>query len=155
MHNSKECFKCKVYRPLSMFYKHKMMADGHLNKCKECTKKDTKENRERNPEYYRDYERSRAMNANRVAGRKSYSQTDEGKKSKRKSVLKWQEANVIKRSAHLIVQNAIKDGRLVKAKCCETCGIKDAVIHGHHDDYEHPLKVKWLCPKCHRKAHLK
>jgi len=38
----KICFKCGIEKPLSDYYKHKQMGDGHLNKCKDCTKKDTK-----------------------------------------------------------------------------------------------------------------
>jgi|GEM_PF-4696531 len=42
---TKSCFKCN--RDLAVeehFYRHARMADGYLNKCKDCTKRDVKAN---------------------------------------------------------------------------------------------------------------
>jgi len=51
----KKCFKCNIVKPLGDYYKHKKMADGHLNKCKDCTKRDVdireKDLRANNPEW--------------------------------------------------------------------------------------------------------
>lgn len=40
---TKSCFKCNETKTLESFYAHPMMADGRLGKCKDCTKKDSRE----------------------------------------------------------------------------------------------------------------
>ena len=67
---SKECFKCHRVLPLSEFYKHKQMGDGHLGKCKDCTRKDTNDRRLRlekdDPEWVeKERERQRLKEYNR------------------------------------------------------------------------------------------
>jgi len=54
METTKICFKCNKEKPISEYYKQKGMSDGHINKCKDCAKKDIHKNYEdniKNPEW--------------------------------------------------------------------------------------------------------
>jgi len=58
----KKCFKCNVEKELTEFYKHGAMGDGHLGKCKECTKADSdrREKKLRNNPDWVEKEKTRA-----------------------------------------------------------------------------------------------
>ena len=148
---TKICFKCGGSpQPISEFYKHPMMADGHLNKCKTCTKKDTIENRHNRIEYYRKYDRYRGTLPHRLEAVAEYRKTPEGKKAIKGVTQRWQQKNPRKRAAHLLFGRAIASGKVTKC-LCERCGA--AKVHGHHENYDEPLKVVWLCAKHHRERH--
>ena len=44
----------------------------------------------------------------------------------------------------------LKRGKL-KKKPCERCGTKN--VQMHHDDYNQPLQVRWMCRQCHLRLH--
>ncbi len=50
------------------------------------------------------------------------------------------------------VSRAIRAGRLTRPNHCELCG-REAWIVGHHEDYDKPLVVMWLCQVCHSLQH--
>lgn len=75
----KTCFKCLRVLPLAEFYTHPQMADGHVNKCRDCNKKDVQRNYRRRKEYYRAYDAVRNRSKERTAKRAEYAKkNDEG-----------------------------------------------------------------------------
>ena len=148
---TKKCFKCGKVKSLDEFYIHKEMTDGHLGKCKNCTKNDVHSHRLLNIDKIREYDKERSMLPHRVKARKEYSMTTRGKSVGNKSKLKWNENNPEKRAASLLLNNAIKYGR-IKKEPCKICGSTKR-IHGHHNDYSKPLDVIWLCPQHHTDLH--
>jgi len=132
----KTCFKCGAEKPLTEFYKHPMMTDGHLGKCKECTKLDVRKNRKKRIDYYREYDRKRG---NRISN---------------EWITEYRKSNAQQTRARNAVNNAVRDGRIIKPKSCSECSSEFA-IHGHHDDYSKPLEVRWLCAACHHQWHAK
>lgn len=146
----KRCFKCGFLLPIDNFYRHKAMSDGHLNKCKECTKIDVKKNRDENIDYYQSFDRMRDNNPSRKEKRKEYAGTERGKIKLRDGSKAWVQRNPHKKAAYNSVSNAVRDGKLKKEPCSE-CGSEKS--QAHHEDYSKPLDVKWLCIKCHADHH--
>jgi hypothetical protein len=45
-----------------------------------------------------------------------------------------------------------KLGLAKRPKYCQSCG-RLRKIEGHHEDYQKPFDVKWLCKRCHSRLH--
>ena len=122
----KRCFKCARDLPLTEFYRHPRMSDGHLGKCRSCTRRDVRENREKRRSYYLAYDRSRKRD---VPPRKKE-----------------------RKGAAQAVYNAIKRGKMVRGACRIGVDCRGRV-EAHHVDYSRPLDVMWLCKKHHAMQH--
>lgn len=136
---TKICFKCGKEKILDDFYKHSQMADGHVNKCKECNKADVQENYDKNRLHYVEYEKERCQRPDRKQNAVEYQ-----RKRRRKNPEKY--------LANQLAERAIKSGKLTKG-ACEICGSEK--VEAHHDDYYKPLEVRWLCRKHHLELHGK
>lgn len=133
----KTCIMCGKSLPTGEFYRHEAMADGHLNKCKQCCRSCAITNRRAKVDYYREYDRARMTTARR-------------KESLARRQRRYREANPVKAAARAAVNRAVMSGALRKMPC-EVCGCHE--VDGHHDDYAKPLSVRWLCRKHHLELH--
>src|SRR5574344_1087726 len=95
-----------------------MMRDGHLNKCKECTKNDASEHRHNNIEKIREYDRNRpnakerAKN-NKIKRHENMNKNPEAYKIKKREALrKYREKNKEKYHAHCILYKAVVTGKI-------------------------------------------
>jgi hypothetical protein len=134
---NKVCRRCSIEKPITEFYEHAKMLDGHLNICKDCVKFRVKKYRQEN-DSVREYDRFRYHN-------------DPIRKQKTaETARKWNERNREGYVAHYTVSNAIRDKRLKRMPCI-VCG--DPKGHAHHEDYSKPLEIIWLCSIHHHRLH--
>ena len=129
----KECFKCKVIKPLTEFYKHPQMHDGHVNKCKECNKIDVKGN------YFLNIKNESFIISERKRGRQKYHRLYSGTgKSNQIANKKWKEKFPEKKEA------------LLKSQYLKNVGFQKHHWSYNETDYK---SVIWLTIKEHSKAH--
>lgn len=113
------------------------MGDGRLGSCKMCKIA---------------YQRSRVGEATRAIDLKRYRENPERVRQIRRQAIAYKEKYPTKTKARYLLNNAVRDGRLVRLPCQE-CGKKRS--YGHHPDYSKPLEVVWLCAVHHSAEHRK
>lgn len=136
--SSKRCSRCGDTKAASDFNRHGRSRDGLDAWCRRC-----------HTEYAREYrDRRRASDPEwherKKAGHRAY--------RRRRG---YSPADPHKVRARTAVSNAIKDRRLIPAHTCEDCGhdFSEFRREAHHEDYDKPLDVVWLCSLCHGKRH--
>jgi len=84
--------------------------------------------------------------------KKEYDQRPETKQKRIDYNRKYRQKpdNALQKRAHKKVENAIKFGK-IQRQPCEVCGNPNS--QAHHDDYNKPMVVRWLCQPHHREAH--
>ncbi len=162
----KQCTACGETKPLSAFHATSKGRDGRRAACKPCRLQQEADRRARHGDRIRarqrdHYQRHREemcerqrvhRRQNRAALRAYFREY----RRRRPDVIRagqrrWNAANPEKRRAHSALWNAIRRGVVRIATSCEDCR-RRGYVEAHHDDYQKPLVVRWLCELCHVQA---
>lgn len=135
---TKTCFKCNVEKSLTEYYKHKLMSDGYLGKCKQCTKSDVRKREKmlsNDSEWIESEQKRHREKYYRLGYKEKHKPTYEQKKS---------------------TKEKYKDKYPEKYKAsCFSQRIPNINGHNHHWSYneEHFKNVIDITEKNHAKAH--
>lgn len=132
----KKCRSCLTVKPAKEFYKHAQMKDGSLNICMSCVKLRVGTHRLNNIDKIRAYDRAR------------------GNRQTAEFHLNYRREYPAKYTAKVALNNAVRDGKILKPNRCSVCMKIDRIV-GHHNDYLKPLDVVWMCQGCHKQWHAK
>lgn len=127
------CTKCNSEKPVDYFYSSTIYKKGSYGECKECVRTRVKASRAR---------------PDRIA----YFKSDEFKEKNKEKFQKYLSKYPNRHEVRMQTNNAIDKGLIVRAKNCENCGGSEN-IEAHHDNYNYPLNIKWLCKNCHASWH--
>jgi len=119
----KICPRCGESKPRTDFSRNKNRGDGLQYQCRACM-----------AEY-----------------QKKYLTTEICKAGNRVKVLKYRRKNRDKVKVWNILRTETRAGRIEPGPCAD-CG-SEVKTQGHHEDYDKPLEVIWLCHGCHKIRH--
>ena len=133
----------------------------HKEYMKEYNKEYYKEHKDYYKEYHKEYSKEHKDEIKELARKYRTEHKDEIKEhnKKYKRIYQTEHKDEIKEhnkkylGAHNILNNAILKGEIIRGPC-SVCGSTKR-IHGHHEDYNKPLEVIWVCAIHHKEIHNK
>jgi hypothetical protein len=170
----KRCTKCRTMKPQDAYYGDKRAADGCTSQCRDCLNASAKRRREEDPELKArrlaaDRSRYRRNKAHKLVAARRWNEEHperhaENSKDWRERNPEQMAANRVlhrdKENARKVLARAVARGDIVRPERCEDCGGEGQAyedgrspIQGHHEDYDKPLEVAWLCRRCHGARH--
>lgn len=133
----KKCTQCGEAKLEDCFYKNHRLKSGLTPACRDCTKANVTANRLANLERVREYDRQRAKQPHRV-------------RNAVEATRRWRAEDSRRSRAHVAVARAIRNG-VIEKNPCSRCNSDNS--YAHHESYDHPLVVVWLCQPCHKQRH--
>lgn len=103
-----------------------------------------------NNKYFRDWRKNNPDKVKLI--QKKYHQSIKGKIACKKANDKRRIHDSYKRKARSFIEYLIFKKYLAKESCA-ICGNKN--VHAHHENYNLPNVIIWLCVSCHGKIHRK
>jgi hypothetical protein len=143
----KVCNICGLTLELDCFNKaNKICKDGKRGDCKRCQSKTFKK-------YYAVHKKE--LNKRHRKYRKKYDKTEHGKEVRNYHAAINRNIHPDRVSARAAVFTAIKDGRLLKPRCCQHCNERKPLEAHHYISYQEKnwLDVIFLCIPCHKDEH--
>ncbi len=145
----KRCYDCGLTKSTGEFSRNKAKKDGLSSECRACAARRHrdyhKQNHQRRLRTMRKYHKEHTGEAR--ARSDKFREKNPGRDSEY-----YRRRDPRKVKARSVARHAIKQGRLIREPC-EVCGAKKT--QAHHDDYDQPLEVRWLCRKHHEQVHWK
>lgn len=127
------CRTCKMVKEAGEFYA------SQPARCKACVCKRAADHRAANLDSVRAYDRERAKRPERM-------------QHNTQTVAEWRAANPREYKAQNALNNALRDGKVVRWPVCAVPECHKRPV-AHHPDYDRPLDVVWLCQAHHKQAH--
>ena len=133
------CSSCGETNPENFYTRSK-------SKCKTCAIKETVIAHRNNPRY----QEKQAKYYRRWYEENGRSRSPEYKDI----IILWQARHPNAGKIKEKVNKAIRQGLLERPLRCDMCGRVQCRINAHHNDYNFPFDIIWVCSSCHKKIHL-